>query len=231
MQKYILILVISCSFAASSMAQTNYEMRQALDFFRSNKLVSGDWKNSLTESDIEGSPYLNDEFVDGTVFTVQKQQFVDVPLRYNIFNDQMEFKTQDGEVQAIATPEIVEKVNIGDIQMVYLPYSISKKIRKGFFTVIEEGKASLYLKHEIFFQKAVEPAAYKDAEPAKFEKRPDEFFIRVGSAEAQLIDNKKDLLDAFPDKQNEIEKFVKQNKIKTNNSENLLEVIRYYNSL
>lgn len=231
MQKYILILVICFNFFGVSKAQTVYEIRQAIDFFNTNKLASSDWKNTLTESDIEGSPYLNDEFVKGTVFTIQKQQFVDVSLRYNIFNDQMEFKTQDGEVQAIATPEIVEKVNMGDIQMVYLPYSISKKIKNGFFTVIEEGKASLYLKHEIYFQKAVEPGAYKEAEPAKFENRPDEFFIRVGSAEAKLVDNKKDLLDAFPDKQNEIEKFVKQNKIKPNNSENLLEVIRYYNSL
>ena len=35
--------------------------------------------------------------------------FTEISLRLNIYNDEMEFKSPDGNIAAIATPEIVEK--------------------------------------------------------------------------------------------------------------------------
>lgn len=231
MKFFLLFLVIISSVVKFSNAQVSYEIRQAMDFFRTNKAMSGDWKKTLTEADIKGSPYAIDEFVVGTIYTIQKLQYVDIPMRYNIYNDQLEFKNPEGEVMAVAAPEVIETVELGNIKMVYQPYSVSKKIRKGYFSVIDKGKASLYLRQEIVFKEATEPGAYKEAEPAKFEKRPDEYFIQVGTSEAKLVDNKKDLLEAFPDKQGELEGFIKKNKIKPNSREDLIELVHFYNSL
>ena len=50
-------------FAFNVSAQSEYAIKQAIDFFHSNKMQRGDWNKLLTESDIEGSPYLNDEFI------------------------------------------------------------------------------------------------------------------------------------------------------------------------
>ena len=222
-----LFLIILSQFVYAQ----EYEIRQALDFYRANKMMSGDWKTTLSENDIEGSPYLNDEFVPGTIYTLQKQQFVEIPIRYNIYNDQLEFKTESGQIQAMANPEIIEKVKFGTYEMDYLPYSYSKKIRKGFFIILEEGKASLYTKKTISYRKAEEPGAYKEAEPAKFVTNPDDYFIRIGMEEAKLIGNKKDLISIFPDHKKEIENFIKKNKTKTNKPESLVELIEYYNSL
>lgn len=231
MKKFLIILVLIGSVVKISNAQIDYEIREAMDFFRTNKVLSGDWKTTLTEADIKGSPYSSDEFINGTIYTIQKLKYVDVSMRYNIYNDQLEFKSTDGEVMAIAAPDLIETVELGDLKMVYIPYSVSKKIRKGYFTVIAEGNASFYLRQEIIFKKATEPGAYKEAEPAMFDRRPDKFFIRVGTSEAKLVDNKKDLLEAFPDKQGELEGFVKKNKIKPNSQEDLIELVHFYNSL
>ena len=151
MKKYLLTIVVASIFS-SSFSQTIYEVRRAMDFFESNKMQSGDWKNPLSESEIEGTPYLNDEFIAGSIYTVMKHQYVDIPLRYNIYNDNIEFKSGD-KIQALAAPEIVERIKFGEYQMVYIPYSNLKKIRKGFFIVLEEGKASLYTKLETEFKK------------------------------------------------------------------------------
>ncbi len=229
--KKILYLSLFLLIVAQMVSAQEYEIRQALDFYRANKMMSGDWKTTLSENDIEGSPYLNDDFIPGTIFTVQKLQFVDIPFRYNIYNDQLEFKTESGQIQAMANPEIIEKVKFGTYEMDYLPYTYSKKIRKGFFIILKEGKASLYAKKNMNFKNAEEPGAYKEAEPAKFVSNPDDYFIRIGMEEAKLIGNKKDLLDIFPDHQKKIESFVKKNKIKTNKSESLIELVNYYNSL
>jgi hypothetical protein len=194
-------------------------------------MQSGDWSKTLAESDIEGSPYLNDDFVDGIIFTTSKFQYEKVPLRYNIYNDNLEFKTPDDQVMAIAAPEIVEKVYLGDEVMIYSPYSNAKRIRRGFFKIMEEGKASLYARQIVQYSDPVEPGAYKEAEPAKFTRKPDAYYIRIGIEQAQLVSNKKELLAAFPDHSEKIAAFVKKNKVKPTKPEKLLDLVKYYNSL
>lgn len=223
----VLIILTANSFSFSQ----DYQIREAMDLYRANKMHSGEIKNILTENDIKGSPYLNDEFINGTIFTTSKFQFVDVPLRYNIYNDRIEFKTPANEIQALATPEIVETVEFGNYKMVYIPYSNKKKIRYGFFMIEEEGNVSLYSRLEIIFKKAEEPSAYKNAEPAKFVKKSDSYYIRVGMEEAKKVGSKKELIEIFPDHNKKISAFIKKNKVKTNKPEKLKELVRYYNSL
>lgn len=223
------VLISIFSFARSQSVQ--FGMKQTMDLYNLNKLHEKGIKSTLSAEDIEGSPYLNDEFISGTVYMIQNQKYEGIDLRYNIFNDQVEFNLPDEEVQILAAPEMLEKVEIGSTEMVYLPYSIGKKIKKGFLIVLLEGKASLYAKPEIFFKKAVEPAAYKDAQPPAFERRPDQYFIRVGNSEAKLVESKKELLGVFPDRADDIENFIKKNKTKTNDPESLKQLIEFYNSL
>jgi len=231
MRKNIFTLFVFLFIASISYSQELYQIREAMDFFRANKLQSGDWSGFLTESDIEGSPYLNDEFITGNIYTSSKMQFASVPLRFNIYSDQLEFKTPEGAIQAMAAPEIVEKVEFGEYKMVYIPYSNFKKIKNGFFKVVEEGKASLYARCEIVFKKAEEPGAYKEAEPAKFVRNPDSYYIRVGLEQAKKVGNKKDLPEIFSDQRDKIAAFVKKNKIKTNKPEDLIQLVQYYSSL
>ena len=226
-KKYVLAL-FTLLISTVGFSQSEYQIRQAIDFFNANKLQSGDWK--LTQSDIEGSPYLNDEFMEGVVFTTSKTQYMGMPLRYNIFNDQVEFKAQE-QVQAIAAPETIEKIEMGDIKLVYAPYSLSKKIRRGYFIVEEEGVASLYRKPEIMFEEAKEPGAYKEAEPAQFKRKSDSYFIRIGKSPAQLVASKKDLEEAFPNHQKEIKQYIKDEKVKPRKEETLPGLIQFYNSL
>lgn len=216
----------------TSRAQSEYEIRQAIDLYNSNSIAKGDSKTMLSESDIEGSPYLNDEFIEGTVFTTSKTQYVGVPLRYNIYSDQIEFKAGEGPVQALAAPETVEKVQFGEYKMVYIPFAVSKKIRRGFFREIESGdKAVLLARSQVIFEDAKEPAAYQEAKPPKFLRKPDDYFIRIGKEPAVLISRKKDLEVAFPNHKNEVNSFIKKNKVKPNKPERMAELVQYYNSL
>lgn len=233
MKQYLLTVIFVLGFVGISVAQyqLSYEIRETVDFYKANKFITGSLKSEFTEKDIKGSPYLNDEFVNGSIFTVQRLKYDNIPLRLNIYNDDLEFKTPSGEVQALATPEIVEKAIFGDYQLIYSPYYQASKIKKGFFQVLEEGKASLYSKSGVLFKEPTEPAAYKEAEPPTFVKKADEFYIRIGVDAAVLINNKKDLIAAFPDNQDKIESFINKNKIKTNKPESLKETVKYYNSL
>ncbi|MEN8115814.1 MAG: hypothetical protein ABFS16_02485 [Bacteroidota bacterium] len=231
MRNFLIAAIFIISSTGLSNAQDIYQLRQAMDFFHTHQLQTGEWKKNLTESDIEGSPFLNDEFINGTIFTTSKFQFVDIPLRYNIYNDNLEFKTPEGQTLAMAAPETIEKAEFGDYKMVYILYINVKKIRRGFFKVLAEGQASLYAKPAILYKEPEEAGAYKEAEPAKFISRPDVHYIRIGMEPAKLVSNKKELIAAFPDYQEEVAAFIKKNKTKPNRPERLIELVGYYNSL
>jgi hypothetical protein len=229
MKKLMFVLFLFTS--GSVFAQVDYQINSALEFFRSNKIATGDAKYVLTEKDIKGSPYLNDEFITGSLYTTSKVQYVDIPFRYNIYSDEMEFKSPDNKAMVMTTPEIIDKIIFGKFTMEYVPYESASKLRHGYFEVLVKGKASVYVKPDVIFQEAVPPGAYKEAEPARFIRRADAYFIRIGQEAAVKVDNKKELIAAFPDKQEKIESFIKKNKIGTKDPEDLIKVAEYYNSL
>jgi hypothetical protein len=214
------------------MAQSKYQISEAIHFFNANKYSRGDTRSMLEAANIEGSPYLNDEFVEGSVFTKSKTQFVGIPLRYNVYEDQIEFKSDKGEVQVLAAPEMMDKIEFGEYKMVYIPYSVTKKIKRGFFIEMVKGdQASLFFRPTVIFKRAQKPAAYQDAEPARFIQRSNEYFIRVGKEPAKLISRKKDLRKAFPEHQKDVKSFIKKNNVRPNKPERLEKLVRYYNSL
>lgn len=228
--KHILFLIILL-ISHTAYAQTNYELSKAMDFFQTQKMFSGENKNMLTESDIEGSPYFTEDFVEGSVYTTSKVHYQDIPLRYNIYNDEMEFKSPEGGIAAIAAPEIIEKITFGEHTMEYIPFTNLKKIRRGFFILLEEGNAKLYARLNVDY-KAPEPAApYKDPEPAKFIEKPYSYYIRIGMEAAQKMESKNDVEAVFPDHQKEIADFIKKNKVRHRNEKKLKELVNYYNSL
>lgn len=225
---FFVLVFHSLSFAQLPLT---YGVRTTMDLYETNKLVSGNGAGLLTDKDIEGSPYLDEKFQIGTIYTVQKLQYVDIQLRFNIYNDNIEFKTPSGEIQALADPDLVEIALIGKNQFVYSSYIEANKLKKGFLIMIEEGKASLYSKPVVAFKEATQPAAYKQPEPAKFVKKADEYYLRIGTEPAVSIKGKKDLIDTFPVNQKAIDDFIDKNKIKFSKPEGLKEVVHYYNSL
>ncbi len=233
MKNYILSLLFIFCFTGYTFGQVtlSYELRETIDFYRTNKFITESGNNQLLMKKVKGSPYLNEEFVNGSIYTVQRLQYPDIPLRYNIYNDELEFKTPANEIQALATPEIVDKAIFGETHLVYSAYTNSNKIKKGYFVVLEEGKAMLYAKPGVAFKEATEPAAYKEAEPPTFNKKADDYYIRFGTAPAQIVGNKKELIAVFPDNQDKIESYIDKNKVKTNKSESLKELVKYYNSI
>jgi len=227
----IVLASIASSIAQSSYNKDSYKILNRMDFFTTYKAGRGDLKTVLEENDIKGTPYLSSEFVTGSIYTKTKQKYIDIPLRYNAYNDEMEFKSADGKIQALGTPDIIEAVEYDDNIMVYIPYTNNKKIKNGFFKVLVGGEVSLFSKPEIIFKQAGEPNAYDNAKPAEFVRRPDTYYIKVGTEQAKKVGSKKDLLEILPEYKKEVSTFIKKNKVKPSEADKLIELIKYYNSL
>ncbi|MFW6369870.1 MAG: hypothetical protein ACOC10_01540 [Bacteroidota bacterium] len=229
----ILFLAVTCfpdAFSQDGLL-VGYNTKQAIDFFRTNKSGNELIDASHAAEKIQGSPYLNDEFIEGNVYTTSKTRFVNVPLRYNIYNDQVEFRNADDQVLAIAAPDVIEQVEFGEFQMEYIPFLDRKKISKGYFVVLEKGDASLYFRPNVILEQAKQAAAYQDAQPPRFIRRSDEYYIKIGKDAAKPASKKKDLLNIFTDTGKDVSTFIKNNKIKPGNKESLTELVIHYNAL
>lgn len=229
--KIIFFLFLTVTVITSHAQQIEYKVRELNSFIQTQKIVSGDWKNELSETEIEGSAYLNEEFTNGTVYTKQNSKYVDVPLRYNAYNDEMEFKNYNDEILAIAAPESIEKIEMGELTFIYIPYRSGNKTLNGYFESVISGNVSLYIRHEIVFIEAQKAGAYKDPKPPKFIKNPTEYYIQIGTEGANLVKSKKNILKILTDHKDEINAFIKKNNTKTNNIDSLAELVKYYNTL
>ena len=226
-----LFLVIVC--AAFAQAQyLNYEIIEKMDYLRTNQMTTDRPSTTVAQYKIEGSPYLDDAFVNGIIYTTAKTQVVDVPLRYNIYNDNLEFKTSDGSILELAHPETVERAKLGETEMIFTNYLTStNNTRNGFFKVLAEGDLNLLAKPDIFYQKAKEEAAYKEAQPPKFIPKPDEYYMQKPGAPAVKVRKSQDLDEIIVVHKKEIYTYIKKNKIKFKSAEDLIQLVDYYNSL
>jgi hypothetical protein len=176
--------------------------------------------------DIEGSPYLNSNFVDG-VFYLKDTLTVKLPLRYNIFTDEMEYQL-NGINYAVGNPLSLNKIIFNESVYVYLPF-ISKG---GYFELFELGKCTLIQKKTVNIKPAEGPKPIiAKAIPATFIRKPDVFYFVINDTIVKRIDNLKSIIDALQNQKPKIENYIKQEKIRKIKKENLIKIVKYYNSL
>ena len=222
---------ILVGLSAAAQYTYNYNAIPVMDYFRIEQMTEEKLTKVLTEENIEGSPYLEKEFRTGAIYTTSKQKVVDIEIRYNIYNDDLEFKNPDNQIMAINDPGTIELADFGAYQMSYLPYETGGKVKNAFFKIIEKGTASLYAKPDVFFQKEEQGDGIKPGKPAQFISKPDVYYISVDEQPAIKISRKKDLLNVFQQHENAMASFIKKNNIKPSDVDQLRELVQFYNTL
>jgi hypothetical protein len=185
-------------------------------------------RTSTPVVDYDGSPFLNENFVKGEIH-ISKNKFIDVPLRYNIFSDNIEFKQNDIVYALLAEPKIKKVQFDGNTFLV-------EPIGKGkfeFLVLLDSGKVVLMSKKRVvLFQEKKRPSAFETKPPkAKFIRERDVYFYKIGQSGTTKVSSLKSLIENLPDKQGDVNQFAKKEKISAKKEEDLVTLIKYYNSL
>jgi hypothetical protein len=177
---------------------------------------------------IAGSPYMDDKYKDGTIYYGDKNQ--SAPIRYNAYQDLIEYQ-QNGKALVLDANPAIKKVTVGSETFVPLsPTGNAKKL--GYFAVLDTGKLTLYSKKKIVFLPAKKGGKLDGSDqPAEFKKSPDMYYYQIGNGELKEVDNIKSLIASLPDKQDELNQFVKKEKISAKKEKDLRDFVQYYNSL
>ena len=177
---------------------------------------------------IKGSQYVNDNYVEGTVFYADKS--LTVPLRYNAFQDVMEYQ-QNGK-PLVLDAKSVQRVNLGDETFVTFPYDVKGKQKIGFFAVLDSGEMALFSKKAIIYQAGIKGRALDGGDlPAQYKPVPDTYYYKLGDGSLKEVDNLKSLLADLPENQSAIADFARKEKISFKKEKDLVALVKQYNAL
>jgi hypothetical protein len=224
MKKSIFSLILLISFPMfSQQVRSGYTVitaKQRLDLTRTFE---------TEEKNIQGSPYLAETFLPANVSGYQGVFL----LRYNAHKDEMEFQ-KDEEILYLVKSDSLEVDFLNSKKKYsYLEYKSGKEIIKGFLIVVSNGeKISLFKKEKVNLIPKVEATnTYARDSPARYELQKDTFFIKMDGVIVPFPKNKKELLKMFPDKENPIVDFIKNNDISFSKENDVINLVKFLNSI
>lgn len=180
----------------------------------------------------EGSPYLYEGFKAAKINAIKESQLV----RFDAVEGNVEVMINETKVVVLDNSKPYNITLLDDSGKVYstLKYTDLKGNEKAsFFELLDStSNYKIYLKEKKRFFKKVKAQGYADEEPAKFKKVGSEFYIKDAknrSDRLMLIPQKMSSFTAFfQDDAKSIKKFIKENKLKIDNPDDLVKIFNYY---
>ena len=224
-RKALLILVLAILAVDPAGAQ--------LDLFTNpSGTVLFDLRPDSEDKNIEGTPYLNDEFVKSTIKVKDGTVYEDVSLRYNIMNDEIEFLGEDGMAWAMRSRDLTQWAIIGRDTIVTREAVISGKPGLKHFILLADGKAQLLLKKVKRYRAGTEPKPFQEGTKPSYVDAGEEYYLSFEGEDMALeVPKKKELAEFFGENGTRVATFVKKEKLSLKKQEDLLDLVNFFNSL
>ena len=221
MNKKIFMLALGMAVAPLTSAQVSLELPSE---YINNNTTGG--VNTLPP-DLEGSPYLKNNFQQGMVHIEDKQPYTAM-LRYNAYQDEIQVKDDNGITSLFLRDYIWVELDGETFRIV--DYQTKSGVSKGYFVELNTGNTRLLKRYEKEFREAeAASSSYSQDKPPRFEDRITYYLIE-GEGPAQEIKlRKKDILEVLSSE--EAASFVKEKKLKLKSEEEVLQLIAAMNSL
>ena len=209
MRALIVLIVLFISHNSASQVNTR---RMTSELYRADEYIKYRDKTmsySLPK-DYHGSPYFNDNFVLGNVYKGNELLAEDIPLRYNIFSNEIEVKEslEKGDEDAKPLTKSSEIfVKIDDTIIILVPFN-GKDEDGSYFQVLFEGKKISFLTDKTTF------------------------FLQTKSGKMyELPKAKNKKLLVFGKYKEYLQEFARKNNLNLNKEEDLKKLIVHYDSL
>ena len=178
-------------------------------------------------TDVIGSPFLNDAFVNGNVVLTNGVKFKSVLLKYSSYNDELFFKNPKDESLLSFVVPVKSFELLGQTYVNGFP-RIDNFTENSFYELIANSSVKLLVKN---YKTILENKPYNSASvEKKFEDNKIYYVFKAGKMK-RFKPSKKDFMETFADKSSEIDIFLKKEKVDFKNNADLVKVFEYYSSL
>ena len=181
---------------------------------------------------IEGSMYLDDDFKLGELILVDDSYKDGAFYRYNVYSNEMEI-VEEKDTLAIISPERIKYLKFNDGTFVFTKFKYKNKINRGYFELLVNGNYKLLLRRIAIFEPYNPPytALHSGSEYDRFIILKSYYLQKDGNPALKIRKNKQYILSILKDKRKELEKYIKQNKLKIHKDKDLIDLVNYYNCL
>ncbi len=221
MKRVIFVLVIVCYSSIEFVYSQNTLQNFALEF---QGLKAREAKREIAYASIQGDPYYSNDFVKSTVFLINGDSSI-VPLRYDLYMDEMEFKQNDKTLWL--NKKEVASIMYGSEKLISC--DMKEKDKFLYFFVITNGDYSLLRRQNVNLLSAEKLKGFSDAKPIRFESMPIEYFVKINDLLPTIILTTKDLKKLVADNAPARE-FLKKEKIKPGKKDDLVKLVEFLNA-
>lgn len=220
-----LILIAGNSLSAYSQVQViSPELQRFYDDYKHLQKF-----NESAEANYDGSPYLNKEFEPGKIILSNGNEYKDIMLRYNVYNDEFEF-SNDNKVLALEKDPQFSAFIIAEKEFYYKKYFLKEKPKEGYLLKLVEGKYSLYLKYNVVLREAEEPKPFQEARKPNFVIQKPSYMIGSEREGIIVIKNLKDFYKYYQDLKGIVKDFAGREKIKLKSEQDYIDLVNFLNS-
>lgn len=193
---------------------------------------------SNRSSDIEGSPFLFDNWFTGDVTLKNGAKISNIATRLNLATNELhiiktentvntEIIVQSGSITAVTIYEPTVAGLIGRTFRIGFP-AVDGFDQNSFYEVIVNGEASMARNLQ---KKVVEEKPFNSAVATKKFVEYENFYVFIGGKMIRYKKGKEFILHILADKKSEIEKFLLEKKVKCKSENDCAKVLEYYNSI
>ena len=231
MKTILLTLVVFCAINLSGLAQPYVisELNTWADLTDQLTLKKGR-AGGLIDPSIDGTPYLSDDFIEGDIIINDSLKIEKVPLRYNLYSDKIEFKTDDDEVLEISDEKSSYQFDFDDFIFKNLDYLEYGETVHGMLELLVDGDFKLYKKYKLELKPATKAIGFQDAQPNRFVRMDNVYLIETKQDEIpRVFTNTKILLRELKEVKPDIDSIIKKEKIRVKTESGLCKLIRLCN--
>ncbi len=190
-----------------------------------NKIVLIDSRPNL-----DGSPYLYDDWASGQVFFNNGDTIKSILLRYNVYKDEMQFQNE-GKAYSVGSPEKIMLISMNNHSFIYQEYNEKEKKRDGFFELIYGGKSSLLQRHLVKILPANFNIALNSGNKNDQISMTKMYYFKYNDDIIPIEKNGKNVIAFLKGKGIDVQKFVKENKLSFKKEEDLIKFTKYLDSI
>jgi hypothetical protein len=174
-----------------------------------------------------GTPFENDEFLIGNVMLNNDDEYENVPLKYNIYDDELYFKNAKDEMLLSFVIPVKWFKLAGQTYLNGFP-EIDNYTRNSFYGLLAGNKIKLLFKA---YKTISETRPYNSPNVEKRFERDKAYFILKDGKMYRFKPSRKALLNLFDSAGPKIEEYIKREKINFRNDEDLVKIFEFINSL
>ncbi|MBS0031058.1 hypothetical protein ACTJJ0_29130 [Chitinophaga sp. 22321] len=182
--------------------------------------------------DIQGSPYLQDDWAKGTVEFKDGKAYKDVELKYDQVRDALLFKNEKGEPFEFSKPvKAFSLTNRKDNRQLvfrngYNP--VKGATADSYYELLADGAMQLLLRKS---KKIREDKAYGSATTVRTVEEYVNYYISKNGTPVNIKKSEKAVLEAIGGNSAALEAYIRSNKLNLKNDEDLVKLIVYCNGL